>query len=118
MYDILRFSGASASLSESIALSDSIVWRTGDSNFQSTEVLNSLKAFKVFVGPVLLGKIQDFAKTLALDLKRMAIPRDTNIRNYCLLECSSAQETRDFQQSRAVINHRIRHEHIMMSLAL
>jgi hypothetical protein len=34
------------------------------------------------------------------------------------LECSSAQETRDFQQSRAVINHCIRHEHIMMSLAL
>ena len=39
MYDILRFSGVSASLS------DSIVWRTGDSNFQSTEVLNSLKGF-------------------------------------------------------------------------
>ena len=45
MYDILRFSGTSASLLESIALSDSIVWRTGDSNFQSTEVLNSLKGF-------------------------------------------------------------------------
>ncbi len=54
IYDIIRFSGASASLSESIALSDSIVWRTGDSNFQSTEVLNSLKGFKVLVGPVLL----------------------------------------------------------------
>ena len=39
MYDIMRFSGASASLSESIALSDYIVWRIGDSNFQSTDVL-------------------------------------------------------------------------------
>ena len=45
MYDILRFSGASAPLPESIALSDSIVWQTCDSNFQSTEVLNSLKGF-------------------------------------------------------------------------
>jgi hypothetical protein len=50
--------------------------------------------------------------------KHRNLPRDTNIRNYCLLECFSAQETRDFQQSRAVINHRIRHKHIMMPLAL
>ena len=55
MYDILRFSGAPASLSESIALSDSIVWRTGDSNFQSTDVLKThWKGFKVLAGPVLL----------------------------------------------------------------
>ena len=75
MYDIIpdpRFSGASASLSESIALSDSIVWRTGDSNFQSTEVLNSLKRFESFSEACTFGKIQDFAKTQALDLNRMA----------------------------------------------
>ena len=72
MYDILRFSGASASLSESIALSDSIVWRTGDSNFQCTEVLNSLKGFQSFSGACTFGIVQDFAKTQAHDLKRMA----------------------------------------------
>ena len=74
MYDIIpdpRFSGASASLAESIALSDFIVWRTGNLNFQSTEVLNSLKGFKFFCGACTFGIIQDFAKTQALDLNRI-----------------------------------------------
>ena len=44
--------------------------------------------------------------------------RDTNIRNKRFLKCSSAQETPNFKQFRAIINHRIRNERIMMSFAL
>ncbi len=48
------------------------MWRTGNSNFQSTEVLNSLKGFKCFSGACTFGKILDFAKTQALDLIRIS----------------------------------------------